>query len=106
MSQMQMIRAEMVQAADVARDSAAEARKLGSSDHLATAAWTLPGADCTTHLTELGTSWDDAVEAWARDVLAFAEDLGLHADDVTGTDSDAGGLLDGLGGLLGGEEED
>ncbi|GGO78102.1 hypothetical protein [Nocardioides deserti] len=105
MSQMQVVRAEMMRAADVARDSADEARALDSSGHLSTATAALPGADCVSHLLELGTSWDDQVDAWADDVAGFAEDLRAHTDDVTGTDSGAGGLLGGLGGLIGGEED-
>ena len=106
MSQLQVVPADMAQAAAAVRDSAAEARTLGSSGHLATAAGALPGADCVDHLGELGSSWDTGVEAWADDVTGFAEDLTAHTDDVTGTDAGAGGLLGGLGGLVGGEDEE
>jgi hypothetical protein len=62
----------------------------------------VPGADAVSLLSELGSSWDDEVDAWASSAATFGAQITAASDDAEGTDAEAGGLFGGLLGPLGG----
>ena len=66
MSELQVVPGEMTSASNQTISAAEGARGHGSSEELTTAGTAIPGADSVGHLSELGTSWDDEVEGWAR----------------------------------------
>lgn len=102
MSTFQVVPAEMGAAAGDVTDAGADAKGRGSSGHLGTAAGAIRGGAAAPLLGELGSSWDDEVDAWAADAQAFADDVAAASSDAQGADQQGEGLFGGLGGLLGG----
>jgi hypothetical protein len=102
MSIFQVIPADMKDAENAATEAADNARGHGSSGHLSTAGGAIPGATSVAYLSELGTSWDDEISAWADGTDSFGSQVAATSNDSQGTDGQAGGLFGGLFGLLGG----
>jgi hypothetical protein len=92
----------MTTATNAVTEAADNARGHGSSAHLATAGGAIPGATSVGYLDELGTSWDEDIEAWADSAEAFGTQIAATSSDAQGTDGQSGGLFGGLFGLLGG----
>lgn len=103
MSTFQVHYKEMKEAENAATKAADNARGHGSSTHLAAAGGAIQGAKSVGYLAELGTSWDDEIDAWADGADSFGASMAATSSDAEGTDGDAGGLFGELfGGLFGG----
>jgi uncharacterized protein YukE len=96
MSELQVVPGEMTSASNQTISAAEGARGHGSPEEMTTAGSAIPGADSVDHLSELGTSWDEEVEAWADAVAAFGSQIAAAGDDFHGTDGGVGGLFGGL----------
>jgi hypothetical protein len=102
MSVFQLSPSDMTTASNAVTEAADNARGHGSSAHLSTAGGAIPGATSVGYLSELGTSWDDDIVAWADNAESFGTRIAATSDDAQGTDEQSGGLFGGLLGLLGG----
>lgn len=103
MSTFQVHYKEMKEAENAATKAADNARGRGSSAHLTTVRGSIPGAKSVDYLDDLGTSWDDEIDAWADDADSFGASMAATSSDAQGTDGEAEGLFGELfGGLFGG----
>ncbi|WP_109509747.1 hypothetical protein [Nocardioides speluncae] len=102
MSTFQLSQKDMKQAENAATKAADIARGHGSSVPLGAVGAAIPGAKSVGFLSELGTSWDEEIKAWADSTEAFGNDIAATSADTQTTDGAAGGLFDDLFGLIGG----
>ena len=102
MSVFQVIPSDMTTASNAVTEAADNARGRGSSAHLTTAGGAIQGAKSVGYLPDLGTSWDEEIQAWADSAESFGTQIAATSNDTQGTDQDSGGLFGGLFGLLGG----
>ncbi|GAA4380109.1 hypothetical protein [Nocardioides caricicola] len=100
MTVFQVVPSDMTAASHAVSAAGEGARGHGSSSHLSTAGSAIPGATSVGLLSDLGTSWDDEVDAWADSAASYASSLAAAGEDAAGTDAGVGQGFNGLLGLL------
>lgn len=103
MSVFQVVPSDMATASHAVTDAGDRAKGHGSSAHLGVAGTAVPGATSVGLLSDLGSAWDDEVDAWAADATSFGQAISAASDDATDTDATVGGGFTGLFGLLPGD---
>lgn len=103
MSVFQVVPSDMAGASNAVTSAGEAARGHGSSDHLGVAGSAVPGATSVGLLSDLGSSWDDEVDAWAADAASFGQAISAASDDACDTDATVGQGFGGLFGLLPGD---